>query len=474
MAVKYFQGNNDDLAPLSSIGVDDDSACNWWGGVQKCFASVAIASALATATLSGQVAEQISQDREEIPAGFLTTQAYIASPPQAFQIKLQGGGYTVRYASPDSDDFPVTVVATPVDEDYWQNPVPPVAASNRLIPLFTVDSCDIFATVTNQPAEDFWQNSVPPVGQQFFRFPYLAEPDSIPAGSLFGQYDEDFWQSGVAPSPASFYQRLPLGDPEEIPAANLYGQTPEDYWVNAVRPVPWALYQPLPYFFDAGEFASTFESEEDFWQNPTAPVPASNRFPQQWGFDEQEPAGSLSGTTPEDYWQNPVAPVSASIYRSPLFTDPEEIPAGSLLKSQVQDEAYWQIWALPVPASFYQKFPYGYESGDVAVSAQNGTALPAGLSLVAAENDPTAIAQASGRGGKRIRRGFPTERPSIHALARPQGLSLVADYSKPSARGDARAQASILPGLTVDYRNPTAKGIRNPTDEELIAILMGV
>lgn len=509
MAIKYTQGNNDDLGPLVSVSIDDDSGTSWWGGAQKCFAQVALAAVIATTALATQIGQQISQDREEIPAGYLTSTAYVSSAPQAFQVKLKGGGYVVRYA-PDSDELPVTVANQPAEdywssgvapvwqiffhapllgdqdeipagsllsgqlnEDLWINPVPPVPWSLWQPLPYGFDSGDFVPAVTLQPDEDFWQSGVSPTWLSFYQKLPFVDPDEIP-GSLFGQFDEDFWCNPVSSVPPSLYQRLPLGDPEEIPAGSLSGQQDSDFWLNPSRPIAPALYQPLPYLFDAAEFTSSFEAEEDSWENQVPPVPSSNRWPQQWAFDDQDPAGNLYGQFDEDFWRNPVAPVSANTYRSPLFSDPEEVPAGALLKSQAVEEPYWLNSVWPVSGNLYQPLPYGFDAIEVVGAVQNGTALPAGLSLVAAENDPTASVQAA-RGGRRGRplRGTFIPPPSISAIARPSSLSIHVEHGEVSAFGTARALVAAVPTLRATDGKPTAKGIRNPSDEELIAILMG-
>lgn len=70
MAIIYRQGANDDLAPLKSVPIDDDSATAWWGGAQKCFVAVALAAVLAATALSTDVAASVAVigDQSDIPA----------------------------------------------------------------------------------------------------------------------------------------------------------------------------------------------------------------------------------------------------------------------------------------------------------------------------------------------------------------------------------------------------------------------
>src|ERR1017187_7368462 len=99
---------------------------------------------------------------------------------------------------------------------------------------------------TVSPNEDYWQNPVAPVAARLFQRLPLGDPEEIPAASLaLGQPDEDFWRNPVAPVAATFFQRLPLGDPEELPAGSLVPlilHPDEDFWQNPVAPLPARLY----------------------------------------------------------------------------------------------------------------------------------------------------------------------------------------------------------------------------------------
>lgn len=558
MAIKYSQGQGDDLAPLNSVGIDDDGATGWWSGAQKCFAGVAFASVLAATTLSTSLAAQIQQgDQSDVPAGSLVNltveesywqnqtrpvpasfyqalpyfydPAEIVPQPAAFQPdedSWQSGVPPVQSAvfrSPiplDPDDIPAGSLFGQQDEDFWRNPVAPVPASNLWPQQWAFDVQESAGSLFGQYDEDFWRSGVAPVWWTNLS-PQQASFD-VQEPALFGQPDEDYWRNSVAPVVAGLYRSPLLGDQEEIPAGTLLaGEPDEDLWINPVRPQPATLYQSLPYLFESADFvpaiapqidediwrnpvapvtASLYQRlplgdveelpagrffgqyDEDFWTNPVFPVPARNYVALPLGDPEELPSGSLSGQPDEDYWQNPVPPVAASLYRSPLFRDPEEVP-GSLLKSPSVEELYWQNAVWPVPGSLYQRLPYSFDSGELNGPAQSGTALPAGLSLVAAENDPVAsilVAQAPGGSLPARRRGraypsaaAPKPLPESSAVARPSGLSVRVGQGKASAIGAATARADAVRTLHVAVGKITAKGIRNPTDEELIAILLG-
>lgn len=344
-----------------------------------------------------------------------------------------------QVAQQDQSDFAHGVVSAP-DEDYWQNQAHPVPPSlYQALPYFFEAGEIVPAPAVPQPDEDLWRSGVAPVWWTNL-YPQQATFDSQEP-VLFGQYDEDFWRNPVAPVAANLYHSPLLGDQEEIPGALLFGQSPEEYWQNPTRPVAATLYQSLPYLFESADFVPLIVPEFD-----------------------------------EDFWQSGVAPVPPSLYRSPVFRDPEEVP-GTLLKSQAVDEYYWQNWTHPVSPTLYQQLPYAFESGELNGPVQNGTAQPAGLSLVIAENNPTASSQASGGGGGRRRgRMYPvpvSERRPTSAIARARGQALTARAGQISASGTARTTLGAL-NLIAVVGKPTGKGIRNLTDEELMAILMGL
>lgn len=250
----------------------------------------------------------------------------------------------------------------------------------------------------------------------------------------------------------------------------------ESYWQNQTQPVPPSLYQALPYFFDAGEIVpapATFQPDDDFWRSGVAPVWWTNLYPRQSSFDSQDPV--LFGQYDEEFWRNSVRPVPATQYQNlPYLFESADFVLAIL---PTFNEDFWQSGVAPVPPSLYQQFPYLFDPGELNSQAQNGTALPAGQALVIASNNPTASTGAQAPGGSlpaRRRGGVSSGPPPIiFGIARPAGLSLRADQGKVSASGSARATVAV-PALRIGAGQPTAKGIKNPTAEELMAILIGL
>ncbi len=131
--------------------------------------------------------------------------------------------------------------------------------------------------------------------------------------------------------------------------------------------------------------------------------------------------------------------------------------------------------------------PFGIAAGVAAASAENDPtaseqtlATPVGVSAVASENDPTASAtgsQAGVLGGRRrLKNLYGGIQPyaigeiPIHATALVGSLHIVAKSNNPSATGTAIA-AVFKSATVIKFGEITAKGIRNPSDEEWISIL---
>jgi hypothetical protein len=355
MAISYLQSEADALVPVPASPVVNDESDSWWGGAQRCFAAVAIVATLAICAASTAQCQNLQQQNEEV------TQVPSSGGGSWSQwpLRYQSGAILVRYLERGSEDF--VGPAFQPDEDYWQNPVPPLASSIYQKLPYVPDPEEVPAgQLYGQADEDFWQNPVAPVPQSLYQRLPLGDPEEIPAGNLYGQPDEDFWQNPVAAVAASLYQRLPLGDPEELPAGRLSGQPDEDFWSNPAAPVAASLYQRLPYLPDPEEISAGNlhgQPDEDFWQSPTSPVAATlyQRLP--LGDPEELPAGNLRGTAEEDFWQNPVAPVPLSLFQRLPLGDPEELAAGDFFGQP--DEDYWVNPVAPVAGALYQRLPLG-------------------------------------------------------------------------------------------------------------------
>ncbi len=325
--IRYFHSEDDLPIAAAPLQIDDESS-DWWGGVQKCFTTIALATVLATAAASTAIASTL-QWQDEIPAGSL-------------------------YGQPD--------------EDFWQNPVVPVPASIYQRFPYLPDPEEIPAGgLFGQFDEDFWALGPPSVPAKIYQsLPYLPDAEEIPAGKLFGQADEDFWKNAVAPVPATLQWPQQWTFDVQEPAGNLFGQADEDFWNNPVRPVPATLLPLQQWPFDSQEPTLFGQYDEDFWVNPVRRVWA---YPPPLVFSDDEivvpqPAAFIPD---EDFWVNPVPPVQGTnLWPQPSFD------SGEGVQLYGPQEDYWFNFYQPIVMSFYQSLPYGIESANDEMVPQPG------------------------------------------------------------------------------------------------------
>lgn len=176
--IHYF-GGGDEL-PTSASFVDEDA--NWWAGVQKCGAILALATAAFLNSASAVQAQSVANSWQDDPAGNLT--------------------------------------AT-VDEYFWQNPVAPVPGYAPP-QLFLDDQVIVPQPPPFQPDEDYWP--LQPQQQQQFLFPKaLTDDDIIVPQPPPLHIDEFYWFYPVAQMAGqSNYMQLPFLDRDEIPAGSLF------------------------------------------------------------------------------------------------------------------------------------------------------------------------------------------------------------------------------------------------------------
>jgi hypothetical protein len=290
------------------------------------------------------------------------------------------------------------------DEDYWPNPVQPVAASlyQSLPYLFPNEEIVPQPGTTLAPDEDFWSNPVQPVPATFYQsLPYaFADKDEIPAGSLLApsepgsgdgswsaasfingsanplfsynydpqdapgnilptpfQGDEGFWANPIQPD---------IPEPTILLFADDWAINPnfdEDFWSNPVAPIDRILLAPQQWTFGTEEFvpAPVFQgqADEDYWVNPVAPVDRVLLAPQQHLFDQNEP-GNLFGQFDEDFWINPVAPVwQYALVPQQWQYESHDITVQTLTADD--DDTFWSNPVAPVAASMFQQLPYSFD-----------------------------------------------------------------------------------------------------------------
>lgn len=370
MPLTYFHQSDEDQFVAPPIVPISDEGGGWWVGISKCAATIALAATISAASFSAGVAQAVQLGHQDDPAGNLSGQ-----PDEDFwqnPVPPVKASNLVILPIGDPEEIPAASLHGQPDEDFWIPTPQPTISPPKI--AFSDDDVIVPQPIIFQPEEDYWLNYASPVASRFGPL-YLPDAEEIPAGSLFGQPDEDYWQNRVAPVPLSLLWPQPFIFDVQEPAGNLFGQPDEDLWQNWVRPVPAALAWPNPWQFDQDENAAGLHGQfdEDFWTNPVRPVsyvPPISAFRDEDLIVPQPPALS----TDEDFWQNPVAPVQASFSRL-YFPDAEQIAAGSLHGQP--DEDYWQnpvapiVWPNVVPpqSGFDVQEPAGFLFGALEETA---------------------------------------------------------------------------------------------------------
>lgn len=189
----YFETNDDELLAGQWQDSHFDEDGGWWANVQQCGAALALVVAATLTTASISAAQSVFPHQDD-PAGYLNNQPF-------------------------------------AQEEYWQNPTPPV----------------------NWP-----QPSV------------LTDDDVHPTFVQTFTPDDGDWKQLVSPEPGSNYLRLPFLDPDEIPQLPVATNPLEDgpAWVQNT---PWDPYWTLLFFLDDGSAVPVFQYDEDFWQQLVPP-----------------------------------------------------------------------------------------------------------------------------------------------------------------------------------------------------------
>lgn len=247
MAIRYWRPDEQTVYTGSTPFEDDSYAGST---LLPMVAGVAAAAALASAC-TASLGWEVTQDRDEIPAGKL-----LAGQP---------------------------------DEDFWQNPAAPVPATlyQRLPLLPDPEELPAGSLLKGIPDEDFWVDP-PPTQPWTVLLPGVDDSAAFPPPPAI--FDEDLWENPVAPVQASLFLRLPLGDVEELPAGSLkLGVPDEDFYSPPGMQQSWGVYVPpddtvvLP--------APTSVVDEVYWQNPVAPVLATMSQQQPYLPDQIEFSG---------------------------------------------------------------------------------------------------------------------------------------------------------------------------------------
>ena len=282
----------------------------------------------------------------------------------------------VKYLYDAQDIVPQPGTTLTPDEDFWQNPVTPVAASNfRLLP-YQPDPEELPAATLVTPfgfgsGDGSFSTASFISGPTRAQVRYQFDPQD-PGGSALVQTffpDEDFWVNPVAPvipEPTILW----LAD-----EAALNNNFDEDFWISGVNPVLWPNVYLAQWNFETDEFVPppvfAQVADEEFWQNSVPPslwptVPPNIALSQ---LEVTQDIGQLFGQDDEDFWTNMVAPVAASFWLQPGYPafDDQLVIAPQVPSD---DNEFWQNPVMPIAAAMFIRFPVGAGTDDDLVVLQ--------------------------------------------------------------------------------------------------------
>lgn len=203
-----YQHQPDEAITWRKTPGDEDS--DWWAGVQKCGATLALAASLA---LTG------------------------AHTAQAISVSHQ-----------PQDEAASQPVVPIQNEDFWQNPAAQVQARIWQPLPYSFDAAEFTSTFD----EDYWQNAVRPV------IASLAWPQPFWDQNDFIGYtlDEDYWIQPL-PNRAATLLWQPPQDVEIVPQPAVPFIPDEDYWQAPFQVASAVSLRPSN-FLDSGEGSFSF------------------------------------------------------------------------------------------------------------------------------------------------------------------------------------------------------------------------
>lgn len=289
----------------------------------------------------------------------------------------------VKYVYDQQEIVPQPTGTLKPEEEYWQNCVAPVAASNLVLLPAQLDREEIPAgslltQVEPGAGDGSWSSASFLALPRGIQLRYFFDPEQPQLAQVF-QPEEDLWVSGVAPA---------ISEPTILQFSDDWAINPqfdEDFWTNAVAPLVSTNIAAPQWLFETGEsvpppiFAG--QSDEDFWQNAVAPLPTTFSLLQQSSFDQNE-SPSLFGQYDEDFWNNPVKPVQAVLWQALPINWDDQPTIQPVVPGD--DNEFWQNMVAPVPPGMYLVYPYYFTNDDilppvVVTVGQGGTVVVHGF-----------------------------------------------------------------------------------------------
>lgn len=240
------------------------------------------------------------------------------------------------------DELPSALVFVP-DEDFYR-PLLPLCAPYTLPPsAFTADD----EAPHVQPDEDYWQNPVIPVAAAFAVPNPAAWEQNEQAAGLYGQPDEDFWNNPVRPNPATLAVPPQWQYEQGEQAAGLYGVPVEPEWTSPVAPVAASLRYPQPWTWEQNENAAGLYGvpEEAEWRNPR-PATQPLQIVQVFAADDDLPVVPAAALVAEDDPLSLRVPTEGSrVTPAPWQYEQNDIAVTPV--NALDDNAAW----VPIPAA---------------------------------------------------------------------------------------------------------------------------
>jgi hypothetical protein len=350
--LRYFWPSDDEQLAGQSLNSFFSEDADWWVGVQKAGATLALAAGLVLSATNTLAAQQVFSQSQDDPVGSLFFQPTVQEEYTQPLVQPYNWPQPAQALS-DTDQHPTFVSVFEADEDFWINPVQPIWGQNYLqLPLVVPEDFPAFPAA-NPVLDDggLWAPQIPSADLDWNVLFFLDDGSWVPAF----QPDEDFLPVQALPVPYNWPSPAqPFAIADEVVQEFVAAEDP--IWLQLVQPVPGSLIWPQPWLFEQNENVANLVAftDELYWQQLVQPTPASLAWPQQWAFEQTDATGALYLSLDEGLPGPLPAPVPSTYLLLQQWPFEQNEPAGSF--STLHDEIFWapQIPAYnwPQPTAF--------------------------------------------------------------------------------------------------------------------------
>jgi hypothetical protein len=356
--LRYFWPSDDEQLAGQWQDSHFDEDAGWWVSIQQAGAVVALAVGLSIVSTNTLAAQQVFSQSQDDPVTFFSN--VIPIQEEYWQNPVPPFNWPQTAVITDDDVHPTYAPVYQPDEDRWDPQIPSVPASN-FVQLPFVDSENTPTFVAAVPVTDEqspWVPQPPPYDTPWTLMLFLDDGSTVP---VF-QYDEDFWANPVSPQNWPQPQQ-PFSASDEDTQVIQFVAGEDPIWLQLVQPLQAILNWPQQWPFEQNESTNLIAfTSEDSWQNPTPPVPASIYRVDQWAFEQTDATGALYLDLDEGLSGPLPAPVPASL--ALLQQWPFEMHEPAFFLTVIHEEDLWANPVAPV-ASYPVPAIYGYiQAGD--------------------------------------------------------------------------------------------------------------